>query len=90
MTQKIEKIKTEIGKLRQKAEEIQQRIIDLEQQQTDLENTEIIMLCRSADIPLTRLAAVLNSCKTTGNPEPRAVSRPPAASYGDTEDTETE
>jgi septal ring factor EnvC (AmiA/AmiB activator) len=71
LTQKIERITAEIGKAHQKISELQHRIEELEQQKTALENTEIITLCRLADIPMKEIAAVLRSCKATGEPVPR-------------------
>jgi chromosome segregation ATPase len=71
LTQKIERLAAEIFKARQKAAELQQRIEELERQKTDLENTELITICRSADIPMTEIAAVLRSCKATGELSPK-------------------
>ncbi len=83
MTQKIERLAAEISKAKQKASELQQRIEELERQKTDLENTELIILCRSADIPMSEIAAVLRSCKATGELPPRPAAPPTAFRPGD-------
>ena len=56
MNPRIEKISSEIEKLKKKVTEYQSRLRDLERQKTELENADIIAMVRDIDIPPNQFA----------------------------------
>ena len=78
MNQKIQKIVTEIEKVKGKITTQQARLRELEQQKTELENTEIVGMVRSLEVTPEELASIIQDIRsgntgdlpvTTQNPE---------------------
>ena len=59
MNPRIQKITSEIAKLRRKISDGQARLRDLERQKTELENADIIAAVRSIDVPPEEFAALI-------------------------------
>jgi len=77
---KIEKITTEIERLREKINAKQLRLRDLERQKTELENAEIIAMIRSVDIAPNEFPAFVRMFKEM-QAEKNIVPNLPTASY---------
>lgn len=71
MNSKIQKVMTEIEKVRAKIATQQARLRELEQQKTELENTEIVGLVRGLDVSPDELATLIQAIRngnTSGSP----------------------
>ena len=68
MNPKIQKITTEIAKLRRKISDHQSRLRDLERQKTELENADIVAAVRGIDVPPEELHALI--ARLQGQPVP--------------------
>lgn len=64
MNQKIQKIVTEIEKVKGKIATQQARLRELEQQKTELENTEIVGMVRSLEVTPEELATIIQAIRT--------------------------
>lgn len=64
MNQKIQKIVTEIEKIKGKITTQQARLRELEQQKTELENTEIVGMVRSLEVTPEELATIIQAIRT--------------------------
>ena len=71
MNQKIQKIVTEIEKVKSKIATQQARLRELEQQKTELENTEIVGMVRGLDVAPEELVAFIKAFRssTAGTPD---------------------
>ena len=74
MNQKIQKIVTEIEKVKGKIATQQARLRELEQQKTELENTEIVGMVRGLEVTPEELASIIQAIRSglpvaTQNPE---------------------
>ena len=63
MNSKIQKVMTEIEKVRAKIATQQARLRELEQQKTELENTEIVGLVRGLDVSTDELATLIQAIR---------------------------
>lgn len=63
MTPKIQRITTEIDRLRVRITESKERLRELERQRTELENTEIVALFRSLEVAPDQLPAFIAAMK---------------------------
>lgn len=79
MTQKIQKVITEIEKTRARVAEGQERLRELERQRTELENTEIVALFRSLDVAPGDLPAFIAAMKESAVPQEAPAYAPPPA-----------
>ena len=64
MNQKIQKIVTEIEKVKSKIATQQARRRELEQQKTELENTEIVGMVRGLDVSPEELATLIQAIRS--------------------------
>jgi ABC-type Zn uptake system ZnuABC Zn-binding protein ZnuA len=64
MNQKIQKIISEIEKVKGKIATQQARLRELEQQKTELENTEIVGMVRSLEVTPEELATIIQAIRT--------------------------
>ena len=64
MNQKIQKIISEIEKVKGKIATQQARLRELEQQKTELENTEIVGMVRSLEVTPEELATIIQPIRT--------------------------
>ena len=64
MNQKIQKIVTEIEKVKGKIAIQQARLRELEQQKTELENTEIVGMVRSLEVTPEELASIIQDIRS--------------------------
>ena len=65
MNPKIQKIVTEIEKVKGKIATQQARLRELEQQKTELENTEIVGMVRGLDVAPEELAAFIKAFRSS-------------------------
>lgn len=79
MTPKIQKLITEIEKIRARITEWQERLRELERQRTELENTEIVALFRSLDVAPGDLPAFIAAMKESAVPRVAPAYAPPPA-----------
>lgn len=63
MNQKIQKIVTEIEKVKGKITTQQARLRELEQQKTELENTEIVGMVRGLEVTPEELASIIQAIR---------------------------
>ena len=63
MNQKIQKIVTEIEKIKGKITTQQARLRELEQQKTELENTEIVGMVRGLEVTPEELASIIQAIR---------------------------
>ena len=68
MNQKIQKILTEIEKIKGKITTQQARLRELEQQKTELENTEIVGMVRGLEVTPEELASIIQAIRNGNNP----------------------
>ena len=64
MNQKIQKIVTEIEKVKSKIATQQARLRELEQQKTELENTEIVGMVRGLEVTPEELATIIQAIRS--------------------------
>lgn len=64
MNQKIQKIVTEIEKIKGKITTQQARLRELEQQKTELENTEIVGMVRGLEVTPEELASIIQAIRS--------------------------
>jgi len=60
---KSEKIIAEIGRTKTKIAEMQSKLRELERMKSEQENSEILELVRSIDVPISELAAMLQTIR---------------------------
>ena len=74
MNQKIQKIVTEIEKVKSKIATQQARLRELEQQKTELENTEIVGMVRGLEVTPEELATIIQAIRSgnTGGLSPQS------------------
>ena len=68
MNPRIQKISSDIVKLRRKISANQARLRDLERQKTELENADIIAAVRSIDVPPEEFAALIQKLQAPSTP----------------------
>lgn len=73
MSNKLQKVLSEIDKVKEKIAVQQTRLRELEQQKTELENMEIVGMVRGLDVAPEELAAFIK-------PKPRTVNATPSNS----------
>ncbi len=73
---KIERIDTEIAKVKRKISDYQARLRELEKQKTEVENLEIVALVRGVGIPHGELAAAIALLRQSGGLPVPANARP--------------
>lgn len=64
MNQKIQKIVTEIEKVKSRIATQQARLRELEQQKTELENTEIVGMVRGLEVTPEELATIIQAIRS--------------------------
>ena len=64
MNQKIQKIVTEIEKVKSKIATQQARLREVEQQKTELENTEIVGMVRGLEVTPEELANIIQAIRS--------------------------
>ena len=64
MNQKIQKIVTEIAKVKSRIATQQARLRELEKQKTELENTEIVGMVRGLEVTPEELATIIQAIRS--------------------------